>query len=36
MLIERLGEELLDGGFGGSVGGSPDRLPVVLETHPIG
>ena len=36
MLIEKLGEELLSGGLGGSVGGSPDFLAVPLEANPIG
>src|SRR5271166_1104084 len=36
MLIEKLGEELPGGGFGGRMGGSPDFLPVPLETNPIG
>ena len=35
MLIEKLGEELLGGGFGGGVGGSPDLPAVVLETNPV-
>jgi hypothetical protein len=36
MLIEKTGKELLSGSLAGGVGGSPDFLPVPLETHPIG
>ena len=36
MLIEKLGEELLSSGLGGSVGGSPDFLAMPLESNPIG
>ena len=36
MFIEKTGEELLGGGLGSGVGGSPEFLPVPLETHRIG
>jgi hypothetical protein len=35
MLIEKLGKELLSGGFGGGVGGSPDFLAAPLKANPI-
>ena len=36
MLIQKAGEELLRSGLGGGVGGSPDLLAVLLDTHSIG
>jgi hypothetical protein len=36
MLIEKLGEILLGGGFRGGVGGSPDFFAVRLKPNPVG
>jgi len=36
MLIQKAGEKLLRSGLGGGVGGSPDLLAVLPDTHPIG
>jgi hypothetical protein len=36
MLIEKLGKELLGGGFRAGVGGSPDFFAVRMKPNPVG